>query len=173
VNDYIDNFIAYMLHVSITSELHQVNLFVTGALQAAVVQHHPWEMEVAILLARAQENLVPTTIDPTRSTLDTNTDTNSDHPVEEGGATEDDSAHLPTAAASTPQNTPVSVLLPRTDYNLGVTAHPCKMQPNSMPPPASATTTHHTHTRAPAPPVGYNTIAASHIDNTPDQAIFA
>jgi hypothetical protein len=105
VNDYIDNFIAYMLHVGITSELHQVNLFITGlqdALQAAVVQHHPREMEVAILLARAQENLVPTTVDPTRSTPDTDTDTNSDHPVEEGGATEDDSAHLPTAAAPTP-----------------------------------------------------------------------
>jgi hypothetical protein len=29
VNDYINNFTAYMLHVGITSELQQVNLFVT------------------------------------------------------------------------------------------------------------------------------------------------
>jgi hypothetical protein len=30
MNDYINNFIAYALHVGITSEFHQVSLFVTG-----------------------------------------------------------------------------------------------------------------------------------------------
>ena len=30
VNDYINTFIAYTLHVGITSEQHQVSLFVTG-----------------------------------------------------------------------------------------------------------------------------------------------
>ena len=42
VDDYIDSSTTYVLHVGITSELHQVNLFVTGlqaALRTAVAQH--------------------------------------------------------------------------------------------------------------------------------------
>ncbi|CAD6204405.1 unnamed protein product [Miscanthus lutarioriparius] len=40
MNDYIDNFTAYVLHVGITSELHQVRLFITGlqdALRTAII----------------------------------------------------------------------------------------------------------------------------------------
>jgi hypothetical protein len=44
VNDYIDNFTAYVLYVDMTSEPHQVNLIATGlqdAIQAEVAEHHP------------------------------------------------------------------------------------------------------------------------------------
>ena len=66
VNDYIDNFITYALHVGITSEPHQVNLFVTGlqhAFRTVVANHHPREMETAINLTRTLEHIPPTTAD--------------------------------------------------------------------------------------------------------------
>jgi hypothetical protein len=40
VSDYIDNFTTYVLHAGITSELHQVSLFITGlqdALRMAII----------------------------------------------------------------------------------------------------------------------------------------
>jgi hypothetical protein len=44
MNDYINDFISYMLHASIASKRHQINLFITGLqgpLQSEVAQHHP------------------------------------------------------------------------------------------------------------------------------------
>jgi hypothetical protein len=44
VNDYIDNFAKYVLHVGITSKLHQINLLIAGLqdpLQVTVARHHP------------------------------------------------------------------------------------------------------------------------------------
>ena len=54
MNDYIDNFTLYVLHVGIASELHQINLFITGLqdpLRMTVTQHCPQLMETTIALA--------------------------------------------------------------------------------------------------------------------------
>ena len=54
MNNYIDNFTMYVLHVGIASELHQINLFITGLqdpLRMTVTQHCPQVMETAIALA--------------------------------------------------------------------------------------------------------------------------
>lgn len=80
VDDYVNNFTAYVLHVGIASKLHQVHLFTTDLqdpLQAAVACHHPQEMETAINLARTLQHLPPTTVDAKRATPDIATD--SDH----------------------------------------------------------------------------------------------
>ena len=56
LNDYIDAFTAYAVRIGITSDLHQVHLFIDGLqhrLREVVIQHQPQEMEAAILLARA------------------------------------------------------------------------------------------------------------------------
>jgi hypothetical protein len=63
MNNYFDNFAAYVLQVGITSKLHQINLLIVGMqdpLQVIVARHHPRELEMAIALAQAQEHLVPT-----------------------------------------------------------------------------------------------------------------
>lgn len=55
VNDYI-NFATCMLHINITSELHQINLFIPDLqdeLRTTVSQQHPRVMEAATALARA------------------------------------------------------------------------------------------------------------------------
>jgi hypothetical protein len=54
MNDYIDNFTMYVLHVGIASELHQIKFFITGLqdpLWTAVAQHCPQVMETSIALA--------------------------------------------------------------------------------------------------------------------------
>ena len=63
VDDYIDSSTTYVLHVGITSEPHQISLFIAGLQdppQVIVAQHHPRELETTIALAQAQEHLVPT-----------------------------------------------------------------------------------------------------------------
>jgi hypothetical protein len=54
MNDYINNFAVYVLHVGITIELLQINLFITSLQdppQVIVAQHHPRELEMTIALA--------------------------------------------------------------------------------------------------------------------------
>jgi hypothetical protein len=77
MNDYIDNFMTYVLYVGMTSKPHQVNLIVSGlqdAIQAEVAKHHPREMEAAIIHARAQENLTHTNLDDMQDILDIDSD---------------------------------------------------------------------------------------------------
>ena len=71
MNDYINDFIAYALCKGITSEQHQVSLFINGlqdALRVVVIHHHPRTMEKAIDLARTMEIPVPASTDTGRST---------------------------------------------------------------------------------------------------------
>lgn len=72
MNDYINDFIAYALRIGITSEQHQVNLFINSlqhALREAVVRHHPRAMEKAIDLARTLETPAPASTKTGRSNL--------------------------------------------------------------------------------------------------------
>ena len=71
VNDYINNFITYALHIGITSEQHQVSLFITGlqdALRVAVVRHHPRTMETAINFTCTMETPTPVSTNMGRPT---------------------------------------------------------------------------------------------------------
>lgn len=123
MNDYIDSFTTYVLHVGIIGELHQVNLFITvlqDALQTVVTQHRPREMEAAIFLAHAQEHLAPSTNDVARAIHDFNA--NSDHTGERdvdspSGKTKSDSTQPPPAVTTTSQNTSARALLPWVGYN--------------------------------------------------------
>jgi hypothetical protein len=118
-----------VLHLGITSELHQVNLLIAGlqnALQTAITQHHRREMETAIHLARAQEHREPTTVDATQTNPDADAD--SDHPTEQevdapSSEMKGDSAQTTMAAAPTPMNTPTKALVPRVGYNTGAAAY--------------------------------------------------
>jgi hypothetical protein len=192
VNDYIDNFTAYVLHVSITSELHQVHPFIDGlqdTLGKTIIKHLPWDIEMAIDLTRQHEhpapnsvNTLPTTINAKQATLDLDIyadhDIYKDHMAEPevdnpSSNMEGDSAQPSTTAAPTHQNTLGTSLLLCTSYNIGETTHPRKMDPNLTTPSTAAMINHYTLTRAPAPLASYNTGAALYIDNTPDQAILA
>ena len=121
-------------------------------------------MEVAILLAHAQENLAHTTFDPTQSTPGTDTNTDLDDPKEE--EVDGDSAQTTPTAAPTPKNTSAMALLPWIDYNIVAAADTRKMEHNSTPPPAAATIHHHTLAWAPLPPVDYNTRATPYTNDT-------
>ncbi|CAD6334259.1 unnamed protein product [Miscanthus lutarioriparius] len=129
MNNYIDNFAVYVLHVSITSELHQINLLIVGLqdpLQVTVARHHPRELETAIALARAQEHLAPTNGNAARAIPKIGA--NSDHTAQRevdapSGKMKRDLAQPP-ATTPTPHNTHAQALLPLVGYNTETTAHP-------------------------------------------------
>lgn len=118
VNDYNNNFIAYVLHVDIPSELHQVHLFVTGlrdSLRMVVEHHHPRKMETDISLARKLEHLPPTATNVERNTSDIDTGTDL---IQRGEAVTPDNGMdqervcLPPTAPPAPQDTPAAALQP-------------------------------------------------------------
>jgi hypothetical protein len=122
VHDYVATFIAYVLHVGITSKLHQVHPFVTGLedlLQEVVDQHHPRGMEVAIILTRTLESPTPTTPD---AIGDSSNNDDMKHPAEHDDHAPSskmvgDSTTTTTTATPTPYNTPATAQLPQVGYS--------------------------------------------------------
>jgi hypothetical protein len=129
VNDYIDNFTAYVLHISTTSKLHQITLFITGLqdpLQATIAQYHPREMEMATTLVHVREHPASTTTNVTQTSPDYTAYSEVDAPL----------GKMARASAPPPTATPTSAstLLPLDGCNTGAAMHPnnAPLQPVSL-----------------------------------------
>jgi len=133
LNDYIDAFTAYAVRVGITSDLHQVHLFIDGLqhrLREAVSQHQPQEMEAAILLARALEDLAatplvapPASVEPAAA--------QEQGPHTPAARVDEESTQLPPRATLTTRTSPARALIPQFGYNsvAAMYAHQMKLCP--------------------------------------------
>jgi hypothetical protein len=167
VNDYIDKFTAYMLHIGITSEL-QITLFSTGLqdpLQAMIAQHHPRKMETAITLACVREHLASTTDNVTRISpaFDNNPNYTAHLEVDAPPSKMARDSAPPPTATPRPYTTPTKELLPLVGYSTGAAMHPNNITiavgPNLGAQQARDTSTGRTpRTSAPLPPTATPTL---------------
>ncbi|CAD6227103.1 unnamed protein product [Miscanthus lutarioriparius] len=133
LNDYIDTFTEYTVRTGITSDLHQVSLFINGLqhkLRDAVAQYQPQEMEAAVLLARALGDIAATPlVDPDAA--------REQEPHTTAIRVDNESPPHPPPANLTTRTPSAGALIPQFGYNSAAAMYARQLKLN--PPQAAAT----------------------------------